>query len=79
MRRETLEFAYHYDAKSGALFVPRAIKAYVDGTPYFRPDNDGSRFVKKGKTILFEVVNRQRVRKLLSVLGDVNKLDSVTL
>lgn len=79
MRRETLEFAYHYDAKSGALFVPRAIKAYVDGTPYFHPGKDGTRFVRNGKTILFEVVNRQRVRKLLSIMGDVTKLDTVTL
>lgn len=79
MSRETLEFTYHYDAKSGALFVPRAIKAYVDGTKYFHPNKDGARFVRKGKTILFEVVNRQRVRKLLSVMGDVTKLDEVTL
>lgn len=77
--RKTLEFAYHYDAKSGALYVPRAVKAYVDGTPYFHPDNDGTRIVKKGKSTLFEVVNRQRVRKLLSVLGDTSKLDAVTL
>lgn len=77
--RGTLEFAYHYDAKSGALYVPRAVKSYVDGTPYFHPDKDGSRIVKKGKSILFEVVNRQRVRKLLSVMGDVKKLDAVTL
>lgn len=79
MKRDTLEFAYHYDAKSGALFVPRAVKAYVDGTPYFNPGNDGTRFFRQGKTILFEVVNRQRVRKLLSVMGDTAKLDAVTL
>ena len=77
--RLTLEFAYHYDAKSGALFVPRAIKAYVDGTPYSQPDKDGARIVKKGKRIFFEVVNRQRVRKLLYVMGDVTKLDEVKL
>lgn len=79
MKLDTLEFVYHYDAKSGALFVPRAVKAYVDGTPYNHPGKDGTRFVRKGKTILFEVVNRQRVRKLLSVMGDTSKLDAVTL
>lgn len=79
MKRETLEFIYHYDAKSGALFVPRAVKAYVDGTSYFHPSEDGTLSVRIGKQILFEVVNRQRVRKLLSVMGDTAKLDTVTL
>lgn len=74
---EALPYAYHYDLCSGKVYVPRIVKAALDGVPYGRPHKDRCEVIKRGSTCLYEIRNKSRFSKLQKILSNPQILDSV--
>lgn len=69
----------HYDERSGAIYLPRIWKNYVDGTSYWSPNADGCASIKNGGKVLYEIKNRTLARKLLRILSDSSILQRLEL
>lgn len=77
-----MQINYHYDLKSGEIFVERNIKAYVDGVSYYYPQGRGNKEDKSIKLFgrrLFLVKNKQRVSKLVRLFENVELLDKMDI